>query len=119
LREKLTTIVGEPYLISGDVVRARPPAWDTHQPCLADNVILPASSGEVADVLRACYGARQAVVTYGGVTNLVQGCATSPDDLVLDLSRMNAIEEIDATAMTMTAQAGLILRDAQQAADAL
>lgn len=118
LRNKLAGIVGAENLLPGEVVRARPPAWNTHQPCLAHTVVLPASTGEVADVLAACYSARQSVVTYGGVTNLVQGCATTPEDLVLDLARMNAIEEIDTTALTMTAQAGLILRNAQEAADA-
>ncbi|MEQ8208026.1 MAG: FAD-binding protein, partial [Woeseia sp.] len=109
LRNKLASIVGAENLLPGEVVRARTPAWDTHQPCLAETVVLPASTGEAADVLGACYSARQPVVTYGGVTNLVQGCATTPEDVVLDLARMNAIEDIDITAHTMTAQAGLIL----------
>jgi FAD/FMN-containing dehydrogenase len=117
LRQKLETIVGRANVVDGAVVRAQPPAWDTHQPCQASVVVLPASTGEVADVLALCYAARQPVVTYGGVTNLVQACATTDADIVLDLARMDAIEELDTTAQTLTAQSGLVLRDAQQAAD--
>ncbi len=55
---------------------------------------------------------------YGGLTNLVQGCATTPDDIALSFEKMNAIEEIDTTAHTMTAQAGVTMLAAQEAADA-
>jgi FAD/FMN-containing dehydrogenase len=56
-------------------------------------------------------------VPYGGLTNLVQGCATTPDDIALSFEKMNAIEEIDTTAHTMTVQAGVTMQAAQEAAD--
>lgn len=118
LLDRLRGIVGEAQVVPGEVVRERPQAWDTHQPCNAAAMILPGDTAEVAAVLAACFEARQPLVPYGGVTNLVQGCATTADDLVLSLDRMNAIEEVDATAQTMTAQAGATLGEAQRAADA-
>ena len=57
------------------------------------------------------------VVPMGGVTGLVQGCATSDGDIGLSLERMNQIEEIDPVAQTLIAEAGVTLRDAQQAAE--
>ncbi len=116
--EALRQIVGDEQVIPGDVVRAEPPAWETHQPCNAQVLVRPASTSEVSAVLAACQAAGQSVVPYGGVTNLVQACATTADDVALSLARMNRIEEVDATAQTMTAGAGVTLREAQQAADA-
>ena len=54
----------------------------------------------------------------GGMTNLVQGCATVDADIGLSLQKLNQIEAIDPVAQTMTVQAGVTLREAQAAADA-
>lgn len=118
LLDRLCGIVGRAHLVPGARVRERPPAWQTHQPCHAHAVVLPATTGEVSAVLAACHEARQAIVPYGGVTNLVQACRTLPSDLVVSLERMNGIEEVDTTDQTMIAEAGVTLRNAQQAADA-
>ena len=48
---------------------------------------------------------------------MVQGCHTTPDDIALSLEKMNQIEELDTTAHTMTVQAGVTMREAQDAAD--
>jgi FAD/FMN-containing dehydrogenase len=117
LLAQLRTIVGDANVVSGETVRERPTTWETHQPCHARALLRPADTGEVATILRACNAARQSIVPYGGLTNLVQGCATSPGDIVLSFERMNAIEETDAVAHTMTAQAGVTLQAAQEAAD--
>lgn len=117
LLAQLRTIVGDANVVSGETIRKRPTTWETHQPCHARALLRPADTGEVAAILRACNSARQSVVPYGGLTNLVQGCATRPEDIVLSFERMNAIEETDAVAHTMTAQAGVSLQAAQEAAD--
>lgn len=115
--EKLAEIVGADNIVTGAEARARTTAWDTRQPCRARAVVLPRTTEEVAAVLRACNDARQAVVPFGGITNLVQACATGEDDIALAFERMDTIEETDATAHTMTVQAGVTMRRAQQAAD--
>ena len=51
------------------------------------------------------------------MTGLVKGCVTTPDDIALSFDRMRNIEETDATAKTMTAQAGVTMQRAQEAAD--
>lgn len=117
LLAQLRTIVGDANVVSGEAIRERPTTWETHQPCHARALLRPANTAEVAAILRACNEARQTVVPYGGLTNLVQGCATSPEDIVLSFERMNSIEETDTVAHTMTAQAGVSLQAAQEAAD--
>lgn len=115
---ELAGLCGAENLTLGPELQQRVPAWDTRQPYRAAAEVRPASTEEVAAVLAACNAAGQSVVTCGGVTNLVQACATTPDDLVLSLARMNAIEEVDPVAHTLVADAGVTLADAQQAADA-
>lgn len=116
--DKLRDIVGAGRLVAGDEVRKIAFPWGTHEGCAARAIVYPESTGEVSRILSVCNDHRQTVVPFGGLTNLVQGCATESGDIVLSLQRMNQIEELDAGARTLTAQAGVTLHDAQQAADA-
>ncbi len=113
---QLASIVGERHVLSGAAIGDIEFPWDTHSGCNARAVVRPASTEEVAAVMRCCNAARQTVVPFGGMTNLVQGCATSPDDVVLSLERLNAIEDLDRLAGTLTAQSGVTLQAAQEAA---
>lgn len=93
-------------------------AWKTYESCDARAIVCPATTEEVAAVLRLCNRRGQTVVPFGGLTGLVQGCLTTPDDIALSLRRMNEIEELDTTAHTMTVQAGVTMQEAQEAAAA-
>jgi FAD/FMN-containing dehydrogenase len=115
---KLRDIVGDNDVLTGSDASERTMVWETHQPCLAQAMVRPSSTAEVAAIMKICCELGQSVVPYGGLTNLVQGCATTPDDIALSFEKMNAIEEIDTTAHTMTAQAGVTMLAAQEAADA-
>lgn len=115
LLEELARIVGAEHVIARDDVP--PSAWETHQPFNGLALVRPAETAEVAAVLAACRRARHTVVPMGGITNLVQACATASSDIGLSLARMNRIEEVDPVAQTMVAQAGVTLREAQLAAD--
>jgi FAD/FMN-containing dehydrogenase len=112
----LTAIVGEQRVLTGDAVAAVEFPWGTHAECSARAIVEPETIDEVAAILRCCNEARQTVVPFGGLTNLVQGCATSPDDIVLSLKRLNRIESVDASAGVLTAEAGVTLQQAQDAA---
>jgi FAD/FMN-containing dehydrogenase len=81
-------------------------------------VVRPASTAEVAAVVRICAEARLAVVPQGGNTGLVGGGVPPQDrdNIVLALARMNRIRAIDANNFTMTVEAGCILADVQQKA---
>ena len=78
-------------------------------------VVRPASTEEVAAVVRICAEAGLPVVPQGGNTGLVGGGV--PDGgVVVSLSRMNRIRAIDPLNRTITAEAGVILSELQDAA---
>jgi FAD/FMN-containing dehydrogenase len=114
LESRITEVVGVDNVIPGAEVPPSP--WDTRQPFNGRFVVTPRSVQQVSRVLALCNAEGQPVVPLGGVTGLVQGCATGAGDIGLSLGRMDAIEEVDPVAQTMTAQAGVTLRGAQEAA---
>jgi FAD/FMN-containing dehydrogenase len=81
-------------------------------------VVRPASTGEVAAVVRICAEAKLPIMPQGGNTGLVGGGVPPQDghNIVLALGRMNHIRAIDAGNFTMTVEAGCILAHVQQAA---
>jgi len=81
-------------------------------------VVRPASTGEVAAVVRACAEAGVAVVPQGGNTGLCGGSVpdASGRQVVLSLARLNRIRALDARDFTLTAEAGCVLADVQAAA---
>ena len=83
-------------------------------------VLRPGSVDEVSQVLKLASETGTPIVPQGGNTGLVGG--QMPDQsgrqVVLSLSRLNRIREIDVASNTMTAEAGVVLQAAQQAADA-
>ena len=80
-------------------------------------LVRPATTEEVSQVLKLCNDAGQAVVCHGGLTGLVDGNIASPDEVILSLERMRAIEEIDPASATMTVQTGVTLQTVQEAAE--
>ena len=117
LIEALTAIVGPNGILTGADVSARMIHVWRQEPVRAACIVRPASTAEVAEVLRLCNAAGQTVVPHGGLTGLVQGCNGSEADVVLSLERMNRIEEVDAVGRTMTVQAGVPLEKLQQEAE--
>ena len=83
----------------------------------APALVRPHGTSEVAGVLRLCHARGQAVVPQGGRTNLVEGTATTGEELILSLERMNRIEHVDAPGRTMRVEAGVILQRAQEEAE--
>ncbi len=81
-------------------------------------VVRPASTAEVAEVVRLCAGAKLPIVPQGGNTGLVGGSIPSDDGrgIVLSLARMNRVRAIDPINNTMTVEAGCVLASLQQAA---
>jgi FAD/FMN-containing dehydrogenase len=86
----------------------------------AQCVLRPASTGEVAAVVALCAREGIAVVPQGGNTGLCGGSVPTGarPEIVLSLSRLNRIREIDALNDTMTVEAGCVLAAIQRAAEA-
>ncbi|QNI02031.1 FAD-binding oxidoreductase [Halomonas sp. SH5A2] len=114
--ETLSAIVGSAHVLTGDDVNSRSVDWMTGAPCQAGAIVRPADADQVAAVMHACHQLQQPVVTHGGLTGLVHGAEASPDELVISLERMSAIEEIDQVGGTLTVQAGAPLQRVQEAA---
>ncbi|MHA1113073.1 MAG: FAD-binding oxidoreductase [Alphaproteobacteria bacterium] len=76
-------------------------------------MVRPATTEEVAAVVRVCAEARVPIVPQGGNTGLVGGAVPDPagGEILLVLDRMNRIRALDATDHTMTVEAGCILAD--------
>ena len=88
-------------------------------------VVQPASTQEVAAVVKTCAQAGVKLIPQGGHTSMVGGATpvgarrdngTAP--VVVTLKRMNRIREVDAVGNTLIADAGCILQTLQETADA-
>ena len=101
-----------------DVQSAYHHIWYMDIPLKAKAILLPTSTEDVSIIMKLCNAANQAVIIHGGRTNLVGGTETNENEIVLSLEKMNAIEEVDTSSRTITVQAGVILENIQNAADA-
>ena len=82
-------------------------------------VLRPVSTAEVAALVGLCAREGVAVVPQGGNTGLCGGSVPTGArrEVVLSLSRLNRIRELDTLNDTMTAEAGCVLASVQRAAD--
>ncbi len=82
-------------------------------------VVRPKTREEVAAILALCHDTGTALVPQGGNTGLVGG--QTPDAggraIILSLTRMNALRDLDPVANTMTVEAGMTLDAARTIAD--
>ncbi len=81
-------------------------------------VVRPADTEEVAAVMRACAEHEAAVIPQGGNTGLVGASVPRGGEVVLSLTRLDGIGEVDAATGQVTAGAGATLAALQQAARA-
>jgi D-lactate dehydrogenase (cytochrome) len=81
-------------------------------------VLRPGAVEEVAGILKLANETKTAIVPQGGNTGLVGGQTPLNGEVVLSLKRLDRIREVDASANTMTCEAGVILQRAQEAAAA-
>ena len=81
-------------------------------------VIRPASTDELARVVQICAAAGAPIVPQGGNTSMVGGATPTEDgsQLVLSLSRMTRVRDIDPIDLTLTIEAGVTLKAAQNIA---
>ncbi len=83
-------------------------------------VLRPGSVDEVAAIARLANETRTPIVPQGGNTGVVGGQVphATGNEIVVSLSRLNRVRAVDPSGNTMTLDAGVILADAQAAADA-
>jgi FAD/FMN-containing dehydrogenase len=120
LIEGLRAIVGERNVITDD--HGREPFendWRGQFHGRAAAVVKPGNTEEVSRVVRLLAGERVAIVPQGGNTSLCGGSVpdSSGRQVIVNLSRMNRVRQVDPANNTMTAEAGCVLANLQQAAD--
>ena len=119
LLQALQQIVGSANVLFEGDLSAWELDWRKRARGKALAVVRPATTAEVASVVKACAAAGVSLVTQGGNTGLVGG--STPDasgrQVVLSLQRMNAVRQLDGDNMTVTVEAGCILQTLQETAE--
>ena len=120
LLARFATIVGEKYAITDrqaqapylvemrDMFQGRTPM-----------VLRPGSVAEVSQILQLANETAMPLVPQGGNTGLVGGQIPFNDEIVLSLTRLDRIREVDPTSNTITCEAGVTLQHAREAAAAV
>jgi FAD/FMN-containing dehydrogenase len=118
LLDALRICVGAPHVLTDGDLSAYELDWRKRWRGKALAVVRPGNTAEVAAVVRACAKHQVAIVPQGGNTGLVGGGV--PDDsgtqVLLSLQRLNRIRTVDDANLTLTAEAGCVLQNVQQAA---
>lgn len=83
-------------------------------------MVSPENTAQVSAVIKACAAHKTGVVPQGGNTGLCGGAIpdASGKQVVLSLSRMNAVRSVSPQDFSMIVEAGCILADVQAAAEA-
>lgn len=119
LLQELTRVVGAAHLLTGaDIPPQHCTDWfqtHTHMPTA---LVRPGTPEEVAQVMAVCHRHDQPVTPQGGLTGLVAGAVPAQGDVALSLARLSGVEELDASASTITVLAGTPLQTVQEAARA-
>lgn len=84
-------------------------------------VLRPGTTEEVAAIMKVASETGTPVVPQGGGTGLVGGHLPHEDgaEIILSLGRMNRVRAIDPVGCTLTAEAGVTMQQAQEAAAAV
>jgi FAD/FMN-containing dehydrogenase len=117
LLPRFAAIVGERYAITDPAVLA---------PHLIEGrglyhgrtamMLRPGSVAEVAAILKLADETRTPLVPQGGNTGLVGGQIPFDGELILSLTRLDKIREVDPDSNAMICEAGVVLQKAQEAA---
>ncbi len=123
LLEALRSTVGHAHVLT-DAAQMSPylTDWRGRYKGEALCVIRPATTDELASVVKHCAAAGVALVPQGGNTGLVGGGIPLPDtqiskqQVLISLTRMSHIRAIDLENDTITVDAGCVLQQVQEAA---
>jgi FAD/FMN-containing dehydrogenase len=123
LLDQLRQICGPAHVLTHEDPATDLSAWEqdwrkrVHGRALA--VVRPGDTAQVAAVVKACAATGTSIVPQGGNTGLVVGGVPngSGTQIVLSMTRMNAVRAIDPANLTITVEAGCVLQNLQAAAE--
>ncbi|HLF04301.1 MAG TPA: FAD-binding oxidoreductase [Dehalococcoidia bacterium] len=82
---------------------------------LADVVVRPGNTAQMAAVVALAARHGVPVVPYGGGTGLMGGALPVRGGMVVDLKRLDRVVEVNPTNLTVVAEAGVVLQDLENA----
>jgi FAD/FMN-containing dehydrogenase len=115
--DSLRSLIGEKAVLDAADTASRSAGVWRPDNLQAAAMARPANTEEVSKILKWCNDNKVSVVAHGGLTGLVHGGDAEPDQLILSLERMRAIEEINPQQRTATVQAGVTLQALQEAVE--
>ena len=117
LLDQLKASLDNASLVLGDAISDKYYSdWSGAKPCPPAALLKPKTTDELSTIMALCHQYDQPVVVQGGLTGLAGGATPQQGEFAISLERMSDIEEIDTTAMTLTAHAGTPLQLLQEAA---
>ena len=119
LLDQLRQAVGAANVLTEGDLTAFEQDWRKRERGKSLAVVRPASTAEVAAVVKACAQAGVSIVPQGGNTGMVVGSTpdTSGTQVVLSMQRMNQVRTIDGANLTVTVDAGCVLQALQEACE--
>ena len=108
----LQNIVGTGAVKHGELSSRYDPGIDAGN-LGADILVRPTTTRQVSGIAALCSEAGVAIVPHGGRSGLSGGAISQPGQLVLDMTAMNRIVEIDPIGQTATVEAGVRLEELQ------
>ena len=120
LLPRFATIVGDRYAIT-DPAALEPHLVEGRGIYHGRSAMLlrPSSVDEVVAILKLANETKTPLVPQGGNTGLVGAQIPFDGELILSLTRLDKIREVDPASNTMTCEAGVVLAKAQEAAIAV
>jgi FAD/FMN-containing dehydrogenase len=115
LLSELAAVVGAAHIRVGEAIGELDPGEDPKN-LGASSVVSPASTDEVAALVRICARRGVSIVPQGGRTGLVGGGISKAGQIVLSTRRMNRIERLDVDERVAVVESGCTLQALQEAA---
>jgi FAD/FMN-containing dehydrogenase len=111
----LAAVVDAGAVRAGNVTETLDPGFDKAN-LDADVVVFPKSTDQVAATVRLCSEHGVALVPQGGRTGLAGGARSQTGQVVIDMTRMNRMLDLDIQGGTALVEAGVVLSAVQAAA---
>ena len=102
-------------LVKEDQVNEFAKDWTRPESVSASCVLLPNKTEDVSAILAYCHEHKLSVVPSGGRTGLAGGAVARHGELILSLSKMNKILNIDRIGLTAEVEAGVTTQALQEA----
>jgi glycolate dehydrogenase FAD-linked subunit len=116
--DSLESIVGPTHILTDDESRGRYGVDALQIAHLADVVVLPGTTAEIASIARLCDEHRVPLVVRGAGTGYTGGAVPVRGGVVVSMERLNRILEIDEENLLAVVQPNVVTRDLQDAVEA-